>query len=324
MQKRIMIVTGLLCCLASAVSLTGQKAVFGAEDGSQPETGGINMYRLYNPNSGEHFYTSSDSEKGVLVKSGWMYEGIGWIAPSTGDPVYRLYNPNAGDHVYTLDSAERDNLENAGWRYEGICWYSDTDESCPVYRQYNPNATSGSHNFTTSVSEENTLIQAGWCDEGIAWYAEATSSTADGNSAEDDSSSGGDTANEGDAGNLTIPAIGTDVALYSDGDAQTIVNQEDSAAYLESYAEPIIADHNYQSNFSQLKNCSGQYCYLTRNGSTVRYQCVRVEAGTNTGSALITASGVNVTKTHVSDLVIYTCQTSSEGGGVWITEWNVA
>lgn len=56
----------------------------------------IAMYRLYNPNSGEHFYTASITEKDHLYDVGWGWEGIGWYAPSDGDPVYRVYNQNGG------------------------------------------------------------------------------------------------------------------------------------------------------------------------------------------------------------------------------------
>ena len=332
MQKKLIIVTGLLCCLTAGISTAYADGQVRAENGSFPRTGEVDMYRLYNPNSGEHFYTANSGERNTLVTAGWNYEGVGWIAPESGVPVYRLYNANAGDHFYTDDSSERDSLTGAGWKYEGICWYSDADKSCPVYRQYNPNAKSGSHNFTTSVSEKNELVQAGWKDEDIAWYAKAAAgagNTGSSNEVPDASSQAvsgqsRNVSNLGDAGNLAIPAIGTDLALNSNGDAQAIVDRENSAAYLEGWAQPVIADHNYQSNFRQLKNCSGQYCYVTRDGNTVRYRCVLVEAGKNTGSALLTASGKNVTTDHVSDLVIYTCQTVSEGGGVWITEWNAA
>ena len=36
------------------------------------------MYRLYNPNSGEHFYTGSQSEIKTIVAAGWKNEGIAW------------------------------------------------------------------------------------------------------------------------------------------------------------------------------------------------------------------------------------------------------
>ena len=63
----------------------------------------VPMYRLYNPNSGEHFYTGSEAERDMLTDVGWNYEGIGWFAPTgSGEPVYRTYNPNAGDHHYTM------------------------------------------------------------------------------------------------------------------------------------------------------------------------------------------------------------------------------
>ena len=131
----------------------------------------VDMYRLYNPNSGEHFYTASAGEKDSLVKLGWKDEGIGWQAPEKSNtPVYRLYNPNSGDHHYTTNKAEKDNLVSVGWKDEGIGWYSDDAQSLPIYRQYNPNAVSGAHNFTSSKGENDWLVSLGWKGEGIGWY----------------------------------------------------------------------------------------------------------------------------------------------------------
>lgn len=131
----------------------------------------VTMHRLYNPNSGEHFYTANNTEKDVLVGLGWKYEGVGWTAPSTSKtPVYRLYNANAGDHHYTSSQAERDALVKLGWKYEGIGWYSDDAKTTPLYRQYNPNAISGSHNYTVSAAEDAALAKLGWTQEGIGWY----------------------------------------------------------------------------------------------------------------------------------------------------------
>jgi hypothetical protein len=129
------------------------------------------MYRLYNPNSGEHFYTASVSERNNLYDLGWHYEGVGWFAPQSSNyPVYRLYNPNAGEHHYTLSAEERDYLSSVGWKYEGIGWYSDDAKSVPLYRQYNPNAFACNHNFTTSEDENNRLVGLGWRAEGIGWF----------------------------------------------------------------------------------------------------------------------------------------------------------
>lgn len=136
------------------------------------------MYRLYNPNSGEHFYTANLDERETVWAAGWIYEGIGWVAPvSSAYPVYRLYNPNAGDHHYTLSESERDWLRSLGWRYEGVGWYSSSRADVPVYREYNPNAKSGAHNFTTDKSENDMLVKLGWHDEGTAWYAAAPACT---------------------------------------------------------------------------------------------------------------------------------------------------
>lgn len=130
------------------------------------------MYRLYNPNSGEHFYTASSYERDQTVKAGWNYEGIGWYAPAkpNSTPVYRLYNSYAGDHHYTRSKLEADTLKKLGWKDEGIGWhsYEEADAIYPL-RQYNPNAVAGSHNYTASKVENDHLVRVGWKAEGTAW-----------------------------------------------------------------------------------------------------------------------------------------------------------
>ena len=134
------------------------------------------LFRMYNPNSGEHFWTGSLEERNNLLVAGWNYEGSGWMAPKTyGDPVYRLYNENAGDHHYTLDEEEKDHLVSLGWRYEGVAWSSESaEEGRPLYRLFNPNAEpegkAGAHFWTMSEEERDNLIDAGWEYEGIGWY----------------------------------------------------------------------------------------------------------------------------------------------------------
>ena len=132
----------------------------------------IEMHRLYNPNSWEHFYTGNTAEKDALVKLGWKYEGVGWKAPETSStPVYRLYNPNnGGDHHYTKNKKEYDALIKAGWTGEDIRWYSDDEETVPVYREYNPGAAIRNHNYTANKKEHDALVGWGWKDEGIGWY----------------------------------------------------------------------------------------------------------------------------------------------------------
>ncbi|MFR3431526.1 MAG: hypothetical protein ACLTTH_16240 [Holdemanella porci] len=137
--------------------------------------GSGDMYRVYNPNSGEHFYTSNKAEKDHLVNLGWKYEGIGWKAPTVSNyPVYRLYNANGGEHHYTMNVAEKNSLVKLGWKYEGIGWFSadpNDSNSVPLLREYNPNAFSNNHNYTINANEHNWLVSLGWKDEGKAWYA---------------------------------------------------------------------------------------------------------------------------------------------------------
>lgn len=53
------------------------------KNGTQHMYPGVANYRrlvkrVYNPNSGDHFYTTHADEKDNLVSLGWRYEDIGW------------------------------------------------------------------------------------------------------------------------------------------------------------------------------------------------------------------------------------------------------
>lgn len=148
-----------------------KNSIDGVVSDLQKNSGIAAMQRLYNPNSGEHFYTKDLREHSYLVSIGWRDEGIGWYGPNeSAHPVYRLYNKNAGDHHYTLSMNERDELRRLGWKYEGIGWYSDEAKQIPLYRQYNPNAKAGAHNYTASKRENDYLVSVGWKAEGVGWY----------------------------------------------------------------------------------------------------------------------------------------------------------
>ncbi|WKB49861.1 bacterial Ig-like domain-containing protein (plasmid) [Lactococcus lactis subsp. lactis] len=132
------------------------------------------VYRLYNKNSGEHFYTTSAFEKDSLVKGGWNYEGIGWTSPTQGTAVYRVYNPNVkgGDHYYTASQFEAQSLVKTGWKWDNggkPVFYSGG--KTPVYVAFNPNATaSGSHNYTSHSFEQNSLLKNGWKFGKVQFY----------------------------------------------------------------------------------------------------------------------------------------------------------
>jgi len=92
--------------------------------------------------------------------------------------VYRLYNPNSGDHHYTVSTTEKDHLVSLGWKYEGVGWNSADGTTIPLYREFNPNATTGTHNYTTSQVENQKVISDGWNAEGVGWYAIGNSDAA--------------------------------------------------------------------------------------------------------------------------------------------------
>ena len=147
----------------------------------------VDLYRLYNPYTGEHLYTISATERDYLVEEGWEDEGGELFAgaPSVGqvfspevDPghlnpaVYRLYNPYApgGDHHYTTDKNEYEELQKAGWKGEGIAFYSAPFTGMARYRLYNPYAETGAHHYTCNGDEVAALVDLGWRNEGVAWF----------------------------------------------------------------------------------------------------------------------------------------------------------
>ncbi|WP_165007295.1 MULTISPECIES: CAP domain-containing protein [unclassified Enterococcus] len=141
------------------------------------------MYRLYNPNNHEHFYTANTKERDHLVKIGWgNYEGPAWDAPVTkGNLVYRLYNKGLRDHHYTASWDEVKWLtKNYGWTYEGPAWRSAPKNNHPVYRLFLKGVKTGSHHYTSSWKEVQWLTKNyGWKYEGIGWYgADKTTPTA--------------------------------------------------------------------------------------------------------------------------------------------------
>ena len=134
------------------------------------------MFRMYDPNGGEHFYTGSEDEKNILIAAGWNYEGVGFNFHAAGAPVYRLYDRyDSGDHLYTMDQEEIDRLLADGWEMEGVAFNSAGENEVAQYRLYNPNAhlngTRGAWHFTSSVDERDHLMSLGWEYQGIGWYS---------------------------------------------------------------------------------------------------------------------------------------------------------
>lgn len=146
-----------------------------------------NVYRSYNPNTGDHFFTTSYSEHWKATHSGYSNEGVAFQVFDVGStpdlntysPVYRLYKSGSG-HLYTTNATERANLLKKGWKNEGIAWYGLKSTpagkgGAAVHRLYCPSSSSskcrGKHHYTVSVSEVNDCKAQKWTDEGVQFYA---------------------------------------------------------------------------------------------------------------------------------------------------------
>lgn len=188
--------------LLMAVTTVATLGAMGAVSAQASAASSKPVYRLYNHNTGEHFYTENTYERDSLKRVGWNDEGLGWQAATSGTAVYRVYNPNAsgGDHYYTMSKYEAQSLVNKGWRWDNsgkAAFYSGG--SVNLYVAYNPNAYSGSHNYTINSYEQNSLLGKGWKYGKVAWKTMGASDINNGGN------SGGNNNGGNNGGNVTPP-----------------------------------------------------------------------------------------------------------------------
>ena len=93
------------------------------------------VYRLYNRDTGRHFFTMVSTERDSVLKDPAVTdEGAGWYAQwgsgGTGSPVYRFNNPATAAHFYTISDSERDLvLKNYPFfTPEGVAYYAWTTQ----------------------------------------------------------------------------------------------------------------------------------------------------------------------------------------------------
>lgn len=126
----------------------------------------IPVYRLFDPESGEHFFTVSSAERESLIGKNWTDEGVAFSVPETSDtPVYRLFNPETGEHFFTASETEKAGKIAEGFGNEGIAWYSDSTNSRMVYRLTDHRRKGASVHYTADLSEKEALVAKGWEDE---------------------------------------------------------------------------------------------------------------------------------------------------------------
>ena len=131
----------------------------------------VPLYRLYNPFSYEHLYTTDAAEVSNLVSLGWKAEGQLCVTPGLSEKkAFRLYNPFTGEHLYTLDTFEKDNCVAQGWKYEGVSFYSADESGVQINRLFNPFETTNTHLYSSDPVEIAACVANGWRDEGASFY----------------------------------------------------------------------------------------------------------------------------------------------------------
>lgn len=87
----------------------------------------VPLFRLYQPYTGDHFYTIDAAERDAALASGsYVYEGMaGWafdaMAPGR-KALYRAYNPQTGQHLFTGGASLYNGLPSP-WIREGVAAY---------------------------------------------------------------------------------------------------------------------------------------------------------------------------------------------------------
>jgi hypothetical protein len=142
----------------------------------------VPFYKLYNPNTGEHFYTTSESEMAKLLTN-YSYEServacrVYKAAKSGVVPFYRFWNTQTGKHFFTASEGEKKKLidyYSSVFKYEGIACYlfnTQTTNTLPFYRLYN--RQNDDHFYTINESEKNNLLTnypSIYAYEGVAGY----------------------------------------------------------------------------------------------------------------------------------------------------------
>ena len=136
----------------------------------------VAMYRLYNPYTHEHLFTTDAAEKDNLVSLGWNFEGITGKVYMHGEKggVYRLYNPTTGEHHYTTKEDELAKCVKAGWKNEGVKFFSVLDndkQTVGMVSMYNPYEQKFYHHYTADSDEIAKMVKDGWRKEEVKWYA---------------------------------------------------------------------------------------------------------------------------------------------------------
>jgi len=129
----------------------------------------VPVYRLYNPDTGEHLYTRDTNEADVVQGEGFFYEGAPFLVSrcrGPGDaPLYRFYRPDVG-HMYGTDPRP----PVRGSQLEGVMGYVGTRPGrgrVLLYEFFDPGT--GLHFYTTDPRGEAAPFN-GYVERGVVGF----------------------------------------------------------------------------------------------------------------------------------------------------------
>jgi hypothetical protein len=138
-----------------------------------PAVAHVPLYRADNPKTGQHLYTTNQSEIAGAQGQGWTSAGVvGYIDPgATGGtaPLYRIL-VSYGDHFYTTSAEERNTVLQQGGKDEGVVGYIATSQQPGTQPLHRMVGTNGMHFYTTSASEVASAAAQGYREEGVIGY----------------------------------------------------------------------------------------------------------------------------------------------------------
>ena len=123
------------------------------------------VYHLFRYSNSDHVYTQSKARRNRLIKSGWYYQGVAWMAPAQGTAVHAFYNPKTKLHRYAAAGPEAQRLVKAGYRDQGTAWRSPRGgslEAKALYGLTRPKAKAGTYQLTLSKAERRAQLKGGW------------------------------------------------------------------------------------------------------------------------------------------------------------------
>ncbi|MGU3363145.1 Ig-like domain-containing protein [Methylobacterium sp. M6A4_1b] len=149
--------------------------------GSQSSADLTPVFRFYDTNTYDHFYTTNVIEKNSIMANmpNFQYEGAQWSTPQKGADtvdVFRFYDTVHGTHFLTTSVGERDSIiaNQHTYNYEGVAFEAYKDGAAlgvgglTLERFYN--TVTGNHHYSASAIETYGINHgsagANWVDEG--------------------------------------------------------------------------------------------------------------------------------------------------------------